>query len=189
MQDYLIRELSEEEFKPLLAEHRSEVFDGDHSYDFQNVLTDEEMSKIKELGKNLGVPYKLRIGVFDINNQFVGWSWGHQENSTTFYMVNSAILINHRRKGLYSLLLNKSIELLSNKGFQVIYSRHGVTNNAVIIPKLKAGFIISKMEIDDRFGVLVHLHYYTNHNRRKIMDYRAGQVRPDQNIREVFGIA
>ncbi len=109
-----------------------------------------------------------------------------QENATTFYMVNSAILKEHRGKGLYRLLVNQCIETLSSKGFQLIYSRHCATNNAVIIPKLKIGFVISKMEIDDRFGILIHLHFYTNSDRRKIMDYRSGQVRPDKTIRNLF---
>lgn len=186
MQNYLIKELTEEEFKPLFSKHRKSVFNGDHSYDFHDVITHEELENIKILIKNLGTPYKLHLGVFDSKDQFVGWSWGYQENATTFHMVNSAILVNHRRKGLYSLLLNKCLELISNKGFQVIYSRHCATNNAVIIPKLKAGFIISKMEIDDRFGVLIHLHYYTNQKRREIMDYRSGQIHPDQSIKEIF---
>ena len=101
-------------------------------------------------------------------------------------MVNSAILKEHRRKGLYSALLERCLKVLSKKGFQLIYSRHCATNNDVIIPKLKAGFIISKMEIDDKYGVLIHLHFYTNSDRRKIMDYRSGQLKPDTKIREVF---
>ncbi len=134
----------------------------------------------------MGNPYKLHLGVFDRENKFIGWSWGIQESGTTFYMVNSAVLSEHRRKGIYGALLKRCVEILSKKGFQLIYSRHCATNNAVIIPKLQAGFIISKMEMDDRFGVLVHLHFYTNELRRKIMDYRSGLVRPDNEIKKVF---
>ncbi len=187
-QNYSIKELTAEEFRPLLAAHKQSVFKDTHSYEFQGILSKAELEHMKELAKATGAPYKLFLGVFDKEGQFVGWSWGLQENATTFYMVNSAILPAHRRKGLYSLLLNRCIELLSAKGFQLIYSRHCATNNSIIIPKLKVGFIISKMEIDDTFGILIHLHFYTNKGRRKIMDYRAGQLKPDEEIRKAFKI-
>lgn len=184
--NYVVKVLTPEEFKPLLDIYRKSVFQDTHSYEFQDILPLDEQKKIKTLREGCGAPYRLHLGVFDKDDHFVGWSWGLQENATTFYMVNSAILPNHRRKGLYGLLISKSIEILSEKGFQLIYSRHCATNNAVIIPKLKAGFIISKMEIDDRFGVLLHLHFYTNNDRRNIMDYRSGQSMPDAFIKKVF---
>ncbi|WP_330083143.1 GNAT family N-acetyltransferase [Methylocystis iwaonis] len=188
-ESYSIRELSEAEFEPLFDKHKFSMFAGVHSYDIQHVLTDAEQQRIKELEVNLGAPYKLYLGVFDIENEFVGWSWGKQENASTFYMVSSAVLERHRHKGIYSALIAHSIERLSKAGFQLVYSRHCATNNDVIIPKLKAGFIISKMEIDDRYGVLIHLHYYTNSYRRRIMDYRSGQETPDLKIKQVFGLA
>ncbi len=185
-QNYQIKELTAEEFKPLYDKHKDSVFEDDHSYVMWDLLNDEELGQIKSLGEKLGAPYKLFLGVFDKESTFVGWSWGFQENSTTFYMCNSAILPEHRRKGLYSSLVNRCVDTLSQKGFQLIYSRHCATNNDVIIPKLKAGFIISKMEIDDKFGVLIHLHFYNNKDRRRIMDYRSGQLKPDSKIKEVF---
>lgn len=186
MDKIIIKEMTEEEFRPLFDEHKKSVFEDVHSYAFPNLLSEDELQRIKDLGQNAGTLYKLYLGAFDEENKLVGWSWGTQENGTTFYMVNSAVLNNYRRKGIYSALINKCIDAVSKKGFQLIYSRHCATNNAVIIPKLKAGFIISKMEIDDRFGVLIHLHFYTNSERRRIMDYRSGQLKPDKKIMEIF---
>lgn len=185
-QNYKIKELTATEFKPLYDLYRVSVFEDDHSYVLWDLLDESELDNIKVLGKDLGTPYKLYLGLFDKDEKFVGWSWGFQENNTTFYMCNSAVLPDHRRIGLYSSLVSRCIDILSNKGFQLIYSRHCATNNDVIIPKLKAGFIISKMEIDDKFGVLIHLHFYTNKDRRKIMDYRSGQLKPDSKIKEIF---
>ena len=123
MQNYYVKELTEEEFKPLFEQHKKSVFEDTHSYEFRDILSAAELGKIKELGQAFGAPYKLYFGVFDNNDQFVGWSWGFQENAVTFYMVNSAILTEHRRKGLYGLLLKQCVEVLSKKGFQLIYSR------------------------------------------------------------------
>jgi FtsZ-interacting cell division protein YlmF len=55
-------------------------------------------------------------------------------------------------------------------------------------PRCGDSTVISKMEIDDKYGVLIHLHFYTNNDRRRIMDYRAGQLRPDDKIKEVFKV-
>lgn len=178
--------MTEEEFLPLFDKHRKFVFEDVHSYDPLSLLNEAEQRRIKSSTPAAIAPYKLHLGAFDGDNNFIGWSWGFQETVTNFYMVNSAVLPDHRRQGLYSALIGKCIEIVSKKGFQLIYSRHCATNNAVIIPKLKAGFIISKMELDDKYGVLVHLHFYTDPLRRKVMDYRAGQAKPDAEIKELF---
>jgi GNAT superfamily N-acetyltransferase len=185
-ENYTVRELAEAEFFPLFDKYKQLVFEDVHSYSPQRLLTGVELQRIEDLGQGIAVPYKLFLGVFNGDNEFVGWSWGQQENSSTFYMVNSAVLPGHRRKGLYSALISKCIDVLSNKGFQIIYSRHCATNNAVIIPKLQANFIISAMEIDDKYGVLIHLRFYTNSDRRKVMDYRSGQLKPDNKMKQVF---
>ena len=186
--EYEIREMREEDFLPLFDKHKKSVFEDVHSYSLNDLLSDTEQESIKVLGQGVLAPYKLYLGAFDKKNQFVGWSWGQQENSSTFYMVNSAILPEHRRKGLYGTLVKKCVDVISKKGYQLIYSRHCITNNAVIIPKLKAGFIISKMEINDRYGVLIQLDFYTNEIRRKIVDYRAGQLKPNGAIKKLFNV-
>jgi hypothetical protein len=187
--NYVVREMTAAEFQPLFTQHKDSVFENVHSYSAKDLLSETEQNKLKDLEQMMGgSPYHLYLGVFTHDGQFVGWSWGCQESRSIFYMVNSGILKDHRRKGLYAALLEKCVGILSVKGFQMIYSRHTVTNNDVIIPKLKAGFIISKMEIDDRFGALIHLHFYTNQTRRQIMDYRSGQSKPDQKIKDLFKI-
>lgn len=183
---YRIQEMTEQEFMPFFKAHASSVFADYHGYNPRDLLDNSELDSIESLGKLMGDPYKMHLGVFDSQKNFVGWSWGTQENRSTFYMVNSAVLNEHRRKGIYSALVDRCLDIVSKKGFQLIYSRHCATNNDVIIPKLKAGFVISKMEVDDRFGVLIHLHFYTNSVRRKIMDYRSGQLKPDEQLKNLF---
>lgn len=185
---YRVIEMSQDELRPLFEKYHSLVFDGDHSYSKRSHYSQNEIENMNILSEKMGDAYRLHLGAFDKDDNFVGWSWGFQENSSTYYMCNSAVLEDHRCKGIYRELLNVNINILTEMGFQVIYSRHCVTNNSVIIPKLKAGFVISKMELSDTFGVLVHLHYYTNRARRKIMDYRSGQLKPDNEIKEIFKI-
>jgi hypothetical protein len=56
----------------------------------------------------------------------------------------------------------------------------------VIIPKLKAGFVITSMELSDVFGLLVHLSYYTNSLRRKVLEFRTGEALPDDEVRRAL---
>ncbi len=185
-QDYVIKELTEKEFMPLFERHSKTVFEDFHNYTVRDVLSEAETQRMETLKLRMGNLYSLHLGVFDREDKFVGWCWGTQENRSAFYMVNSGVLNEHRRKGLYGALVNECVQIVAKQGFQLIYSRHCATNNAVIIPKLKAGFVISKMEMDDRFGVLIHLHYYTSAIRRKIMDYRSGLLAPDEEIKRIF---
>lgn len=183
---YRIEKLGKEEFKEYWDKYKFKVFENDHSYHFWDLVNDQEKSAISELRKPLENLIEIRLAIFNEKDEFVGWSWGFQESHTTFYVANSAILPEYRRKGLYTMLLNRMLDEATALGFQLIYSRHCATNNQVIIPKLKRGFVISKMEIDDVFGVLVHLHFYVNETRRLIMDYRSGQKKPNDQIKGLF---
>ena len=180
-----IREMPEEEFWPLWEKHSPGVFNESLDFMWRKHISETEKEHLKNLRQNMGTPATLRLGVFK-GPEFAGWSFGDQQSAETYYMRNSAVLPEYRRQSLYSALLETNIQFLTEKGFQKIYSRHNATNNAVIIPKLKAGFIITSLEIDDMFGTLVHLSYYTNSLRRKMMDFRAGQLRPDEEMKRVL---
>jgi ribosomal protein S18 acetylase RimI-like enzyme len=183
---YEIREMTKEEFQPLWQKHSAPIFHEDGQiFSLWDALSDEEKAKGKQLGENMGKPWQLRLGLFH-RDEFVGWACGDQKNFEEYYMRNSAVLPEHRRKGLYQALLQKTVDIVVEKGFQRIYSRHNATNNAVIIPKLKFGFVISSLEVSDIFGVLVHLAYYPKEIRRKMMDYRVGDCKPDAEIRRLL---
>jgi GNAT superfamily N-acetyltransferase len=182
--DYEIRILSQDEFQPLWQAHAPKIFENDsQSFFIRDYFNDVERERAKALSQVFAQRYLLNLSLF-YKGEFAGWCAGHQESGETFYMRNSAILPEHRRKGLYTALMQATVEEVTRNGFQRIYSRHVATNNAVIIPKLKFGFTISSIEISDTFGVLVHLSYFPNSLRRKIFDYRAGAVRPDEEIRK-----
>jgi len=178
---YHIEKMTWEALKPFFIEHRPKLFTECFSLASNKTLSDVEQEKMAILAQNMGSPFTLNLGLFH-NKKPIGWSFGWQKDRETYYMTNSAIVPQHRRKGLYSCLLQKTIEEVQAVGFQIIESRHTATNNPVIIPKLKCGFIISGMEISDVFGTLVHLRYYTNPVRRHLMDIRSGQAKPDVDL-------
>ncbi|GAB4011270.1 MAG: hypothetical protein Fur0010_05320 [Bdellovibrio sp.] len=185
-QQYEIREMSKEEFTPLFESHSKIIFDDEGEiFRFRMHLNEVEAAKARELQSRMGNPYYLRLGVFH-HDQFVGWLFGFQESAETFYMCNSAILPEHRLKGLYTQLMKTTLDIVVSMGFQKVYSRHCLTNNAILIPKLKAGFVMTTFEASDMFGMLVHLTYYPKDIRRKVLDYRVGRIKRDQEIDNLF---
>lgn len=184
--EYRFVELPQEEFQTLWNKWGQEIFQSsDTSLDFQFVFSEQERMHLKNLSKNLSQFIRFNICIFK-NDEFCGWFTGDQYNHDTFYMRNSAILPSHRRKGLYTALMNEVLNRVDKMGFQIVLSRHTTTNNSIIIPKLKAGFVITALEVSDRFGTLVHLSYFFNEKRRQVMKFRSGDLRPDSELKKAL---
>lgn len=184
---YRFVELPKKEFQALWNQWGEKIFsDNDTSMNARKVLSEQEMSQWRELSKNTAQLIQFNMCIFK-DDEFCGWFTGDQYSSDTFYMRNSAILPGHRRKGLYTALMYAVMEKVKEMGFQIILSRHTTVNNDIIIPKLKAGFVITALEVSDRFGTLVHLSYFFNETRRQIIEFRAGDRKPDAKIKEALG--
>lgn len=121
------------------------------------------------------------------DNQVVGWHYSRPWNSRTAYMGNSGLLLTHQRKGLYTKLLAFVLAVLKSEGFQHVRSQHHVTNNAIILPKLRAGFCIQSVQIDDN-GVMVVLQYNFNKVYRDYMDIRSGMKQPKGEAAKRMGL-
>lgn len=185
---YKFVDLTADEYQKKWNEWGPKIFDENStSLDTRKILSDEEKAQIRELNKNTAPLLKIYIGIFK-GDEFCGWFSGDQYNFETFYMRNSAILPEHRRKGLYQALMFEVLRRTKELGFQVVLSRHTTTNNSIIIPKLKAGFIITALEVSDRFGTLVHLSYFFNDTRRKVMEFRSGDLKPNGVLKDALGI-
>ncbi len=180
------RTLKLEEFKPLWTACAPVAFAEQLPHiEWNRFLTDQEKINRGALGDKIKNAYHLYLAAFD-GNQLAGWTFGEQIDRETYRMQNSAVMPNYRRQGLYTMLLEKTLEEVQKGGFQKIESRHHMTNNSVIIPKLKAGFVISGFELCDSFGTLVHLCFYTNKLRKKTLDYRSGFITADEEIQRVL---
>jgi len=186
--NYTVKVLDNAEFFPLLQQYRPIVFQNTLDFHVQDVLSTEEQSAIACLRERMGTPFRLNLGIFH-NQEFIGWSFGVQESSETYFMANTGILPQHQNRGIYSALLPRILDMLKEEGFQIVHSRHVATNNQVLIPKLKAGFIVTGFELSDVFGILVHLSYFFNPIRRKVLDVRVGQARPDAEVKRYMPFA
>ncbi len=107
-------------------------------FDLNATLSDAQKEQRSKRAARHHDDFRLRW-LIEHQGSVVGWSWGYETEPDVYYMCNTAIAAEHRRKGLYSALLPHVLDACRAEGFQAVFSRHAATNNAVIIPKLKAG--------------------------------------------------
>jgi GNAT superfamily N-acetyltransferase len=162
------------EFEAYVTSHLGSMYQGEYYVNLEAILTEKEKALRKELSGNLGQPYQLSFYVC-YNSEKIGWCFGTQTDYETFYLHNAAILPEHRSKGLGKAIIQSTVNMLKEAGFQKICSKHAATNNAVLIPLLRQGFIITGLEINDLDGVMVQLTYFFNSTRRKVVDFRVGK--------------
>lgn len=110
------------------------------------------------------------------NGELKGWSFGWQDSSETFFMGASAIAPELRRQGLYSQLVKCVLERTRALGFQTVSSCHILTNNPVIIAKLKLGFTVKGIEVDAVHGTLLRLNHHHNQLLNSASRFRVGAV-------------
>lgn len=185
--DYNYHIIDEDEFWTLFKANRKNVFQNNIESYFSMLISESEKDKIKKLSKNLDSLFKLFIKI-TCKDKLVGWTYGKQLDNETFEMVNTGIFHEHRGKGLYKLLLQEIFKLVQDKGFQKISSRHHASNNNIIVPKLQSGFIITGLEIDDKFGLLVKLTYTFNSTRKEITNFRIGNQKLNKELEKYLNI-
>jgi ribosomal protein S18 acetylase RimI-like enzyme len=180
-----IRELTEEENDALIRPNHASIFNTAQPRIFaHSFYSEEEKNKLKDLFR-LQAGYRLTLGAF-FNGEFAGWHFGHQATEDTYFMRNSAVLPDFRRKRIYERILQATLEKVTAAGFQKITSDHHPSNTAVLIAKLKVGFWISGVHVDDRFGTLVDLVWYPHQVRRDAFEYRVGHAFPSSSVQKLL---
>lgn len=170
----VIREVSLAEMNTYLDEHHAKVFRNRVEPTKEIKVDEADLKKIQERRKNEN-RYRLRLVIFK-NDELAGWHYGYSTDGETYYMQNSAVLESMRGQKLYAALLDGVLEKVKQEGFQVVTSVHHPNNPAVLIPKLKKGFVISSTLLHERFRFLVELKYFFNEERRKAYDENMGLV-------------
>lgn len=142
--------------------------------------------KLKEIRQLLNQKFELRLALIK-GKELIGWSYGWQDSieKDTFFMGVSLVLPEFQRKGLYSALLKKVLEITKEAGFQSVTSLHIMTNNPVLIAKMRLGFHIYGFEVNTRYGAMVRLIYHHNKQKQKALEFRAGAVNHEEVIQEL----
>jgi GNAT superfamily N-acetyltransferase len=141
------------------------------AFDLRLAMTEDEQARAMDLEAALTPTLSHRVLLY-AGDQVIGAYWGMQESWQRYYMVYSVVRRAWQGRGIYTALLRRVLAAATEAGFREIYSRHGADNNAVLVPKLKAGFKLAAMEVAPRFGVLVHLRYFPGEGMRQLAEHR-----------------
>lgn len=170
---YTLVELSNESFAALYSEREERYFTSSTRVDIDADMSDELRERVAERRRAYPRAERFQWGIINAD-EIVGWTFAQQSDQDTLLMRNTAIDPAHRGKGLYTALLPIVIEYARSEGYQLIQSTHLAANNEVIVPKLKAGFIITGLNVNEKFGLTVTLTYFLTEGRRRLALNRIG---------------
>lgn len=137
----------------------------------------EAAARHAELRQSLPAPERIRVGAFD-GERLVGFSHGWFEVGARFYIGSSAVHPDYRRQGLYTRLLQAIEAAVRERGGITIGSQHVATNNAVLIAKLRLGYVIAGTEYVEHLGLLVRLLLHLAPQRAALFAARTGLLEP-----------
>lgn len=164
MNNIVFKLISSEELNRIHQLHFNKAF-ANRAFEPGFEVAPEDQKLISERRKKYA-PWELLVGVYD-GSEPIGWHVGYATDAETFYMKNSAVLHEYRNKGIYSRLLEFVLNEVKKEGFQVVTSIHHGNNPAVLVPKLKKGFVISGCEFHEKFRFLIELKFFFNPERKK----------------------
>lgn len=100
--------------------------------------------------------HPMRVAAF-AGDDLVGASVGWQDAADRFYMALSIVAPAHRRRGVYTAMVDAVLTAARKAGYAEVTSRHRPDNAAVLIAKLRLGFIITGYETSAAFGDMVRM--------------------------------
>lgn len=183
VQNYYAKIVDDRTIGEILKNNRKIMFPNTVDFNRYAIFSEHEKESIKTKKNRRQPPLRLSY-VLEQEGNLVGWCTAYEKDVDEWYMHNTGIFKAHRKKGLYTAVLKLMIEYAKENGYLKISSTHNATNNAVIIPKLKAGFVISSLKINEKFGTMVELGYYVNPQIKAVINFRSGHHRLPQNLAE-----
>lgn len=162
-EEVTIRALSREAFFEVTGQISSQIFTSMAELGLYNPPLAPDAA-----ARNLArqIPYEY-FAFYNKENKPVGFSAGKLVDAHTFFMEWSGILPMYHRQGLYSSFLTKLLPYLHALGIERVTSNHMGTNRPVLIAKLKAGFVVTGMTLDERHGMLVWLTLFLKSEREQ----------------------
>jgi len=181
LENYYAKVVDDSSIFEIMRKNRTIMFPNSVDFHSGKVLSKAEIEKLKTRAHQTPQPTRLNY-IIEQKKELVGWCTAYQKDVDEWYMHNTGIFSQHRRKGLYSAVLKLMIDYATEQAYIKITSVHNATNNAVIIPKLKAGFIISGCHLSERFGMMVKLSYYPNKAVQSVVEFRSGEKRLPKDL-------
>ena len=187
MDDITIQRVSSEEFWDGYKEEVQKEFS-----DFLHCRTSVLYSDVeKEKLSHLKPEFKEEGHIFLFakkGSDIVGRSFSEQVSKNELLMCMSYVKSDYRNRGIYTKLLSETISVAKEIGYMKVSSSHNTSNNKIIIPKLKQGFVVSGMKINAGYGTLVELTLFLNETEKDMQDFRCGHRKPTEKIKNILSI-
>lgn len=116
----------------------------------------------------------------------IGYSYGYANDNNTFYVQGSAVAKEFQGQGIYKKLAMKIIEEARNRHYSFVCSEHILTDNQVIVPKLKMGYIVTGQNVTFNRGVFLELTYPLTEELRHSINIRSGLEKPNQDLVNIY---
>ena len=156
---FWISPVNPEEWAHAWQEVRPLCFPRDRT-ELESVHTDLEKERFAALGRSLGHdPLCHHLVIRREGSDLVGVVRGSQRLRADWHMSITAINPAFQGLGIYTELLQRLLPIFKQAGFRRVVSRHHADNSSVLVPKLKAGFIITGVEISPKRGLMIELSY------------------------------
>lgn len=176
-QSLKVKFVGESEFHSKTSEFRNGIFSQCQTLGQAELYSDEQLKQSE--------PNRARFDQLEnlycllmLDDECVGWHFGFQDGPLSYYMCNSAILPEYQRNGFYTFLATQVMAEVQSRGYLKIKSRHHPTNTAVLVAKLKLGFIVSGMQLSANFGTLLELEWNASSKVNDVMKIRCGAKKP-----------
>lgn len=166
--------LSREAYWDLHTREMARHFPSEVFFDFWNPRDDAEKADKDRIAAALGGEKLEDFWVVRDGDRLVMMGSGHSVDARVYRMWHTNVHPDYRGKGLYSEYVRRMIAYTRELGFRVMTSEHAVSNNAVIIAKLKAGFRIYALEMNAGVGPSLWLRYFHDPIELAAYEYRCG---------------
>lgn len=183
-----LRFVTEDEFQEFTADLKQNIFSNLLSIPNRALYSEDDLNR-SEANSARYAHLESVYCLLMLNDKCIGWHYGYQDGPMSYYMCNSAIIPEFRRQGCYSWLAEQVMKEMQARGYLKIKSRHHPTNTAVLIAKLKLGFIVSGLQVSSNFGTLVELEWHGNERVDDVMKFRCGAALPDSSTLQALGLS
>lgn len=187
MKNIVIERLKADVFWDGYKEESKEEFSNFLHCGFSVLYSEEEKEKFKSFKPS----FKDEAQIFlfaRLDGKIVGRSFSEQTTKDTLFMCMSYVKEEYRKCGVYTQLLKNTIQLAKDIGYMKITSCHNTSNNKIIIPKLKEGFVMSGMRVNAGYGTLVELTLLLNEREKDMQDFRCGYRKPTNEVKQILSI-
>lgn len=179
--NYAVAEVSPDAWHAVFEQHQARVFPHEQAAaSLEMLLSAAEQTKLAGLRQNLAGAQHWHFLIFD-GHAPIGWHYGFQRSELEYFMANTGVLPEYHNRGIYSAFLKFLVARAADAGFQYLTSLHHSDNNAVLVPKLKAGFVlqafgylIQTMLLEANAGPMVQLVYPVKDEYRQYLGFQRG---------------